>query len=166
MKKFTFFFILFFTLIIPVLWYEVKDLTSLWYSKETASYIITKCNSIQWIKLKKSKWDAKHCIRLAASIWCAESSCWKKTSLNPWWFRNKKFKSQLMAFDAWFKSYKKYWYKRKWWAKDFYSLNWIPSPTRYCTDEASSWLRKFHCWNWYKHFTTVRNKLWKKSGKK
>lgn len=157
MKKFTFFLIPFFTLIIPVLWYEVKDLTSLWYSKETASYIITKCNSIQWIKLKKSKWDAKHCIRLAASIWCAESSCWKKTSLNPWWFRNKKFKSQLLAFDAWFKSYKKYWSKTTSIPKDFY---WKKNKHSYCLDEYSS-NTIWRCPNWLKHSTTAWNKLLK-----
>jgi len=155
MKKLILLFILFLPWI--TFGYTTKNLTDLGYWTWTAKYIIQQCNKIQWVKLKKWTWDSQHCIKLAAAIGCAESSCWKNNSLNPWWFRNQKFKSQTVAFDRWMKSYKKYWHKLTSTPKDFYGKK---NKHHYCVDEVSSKTIGW-CPNGLKHSTSAWNKLLK-----
>jgi hypothetical protein len=139
-----------------VKWYETIDLNNLWYWTWIANYMIQECNKIEWVKLLKGIWDSQHCIRLAVSIGCAESSCWTKAYRNNiWWFRNQKFKSQEIAFDRWIKSYKKYWHKTTSTPKDFY---WKNNKHRYCVDEYSS-NTIGRCPNGLKHSTNARNAL-------
>ena len=58
--------------------------------------------------------NPQHCERTAAAIAGAESSkCQKAVNNNCWGFRKKKYDSPSQAFDVWFKSYNRYWYKAK-----------------------------------------------------
>ena len=58
--------------------------------------------------------NPSHCVKVANAIATAESSkCKKAVSNNCWGFRNRKYESPSQAFDVWFKSYDKFWFKAK-----------------------------------------------------
>jgi len=132
--------------------YDLRiKMEQLWYTKSLSTYMINRCKRLE--KYNK-KIDAGHCVRIASSIWCSESSCSKVKNNNVFGFRNKSFKSQEESFDRWLKSYEKYWYKATW-GQDFYGL-W--GKYHYCVDEHSSWTIG-RCPNWLKTFNKTFNYL-------
>ncbi len=128
-----------------------KKLINIWYTDYQSKLIINKCKKF------RTTWVVD-CIIAIASIWKSESwafkHCyrWQCMGVKKFWFKN------LSAnLNDWLIRYNKYWYKwrRKGWARFFYSINWKPSLSRYCTEEASSWYKKYNCINGYKHFQNV-----------
>lgn len=58
--------------------------------------------------------NPSHCVKVSEAIATSESGkCSKAVSNNCWGFRRKKYESTKNAFDVWFKSYDRYWYKAK-----------------------------------------------------
>ena len=137
-----------------------QRMIKLWYSDYHTKLIINKCKKYE--RLWKLKWWVENCILAIASIWISESwwfrHCYRNQCL---WVKSKWFKNVSESLDDWIIRYNKYWYKwkQKWWARFFYSLNWRASQSRYCTEEASSWFKRFDCWNGYKHFNYTFNYL-------
>ena len=124
----------------------------LWFSDYESSLVINKCK--KWI----TTWSVEDCIIAVAGIAVAESWWFKHCYLGQcMWVKKFWFTNLSENLDDWLSRYTKYWYtwRRKGWAGFFYSLNWRPSPSRYCTEEQSSWMRRFHCLNGYKHFNYV-----------
>ena len=126
-----------------------NKMRKLWYSDYNAKLIIVAC--------KKYSFYPRWCVLTLASVWVAESSafnnCYRNNCL--WLYRWKPYKSIRDNVVDWVYRFNKYWYTFDRYnnpAHFFYSINWKPSRSRYCTEEASSWLKHFHCPNWYKHF--------------
>ncbi len=130
----------------------------LWFSDYESSLVINKCK--KWI----ITWSVENCIIVTAWIAMAESwgfkHCWKGQCM---WVKVYGFKNLSENLDDWLSRYTKYWYTWRWkgWARFFYSLNWRPSLSRYCTEEASSGMYRYHCPNWWRHFNYVFNFLTK-----
>lgn len=124
-----------------------NELLSVWMHKELATLVDNGCN--------KAK-DPTHCKITAASISNAESQM-GNASKNAFWFTDGKYTTHKAAFDRWFRSYKKYWYK----AKDpswFYAERGKIPRTHYCMSEHSS-NSKLGCPNGRKNAFAVFNKL-------
>ena len=123
--------------------YKIYDwLQSLGRHTEQAKSIINQCKD-------KAK-DPLHCIMVASSIWCAESSCWK--TKNPFWLMSKD-----KSFSRWIKSYNKYRYLSStgvqfyWWRGRLWKY-------MYCYSEESSG-SKLWCPIGAKNFNNSYNKL-------
>jgi len=134
-----------------------KKLIKLWYSPYHSALIINKCK-----KFRKT-WVV-NCIIAVAWVWISES--WWFEHCYRWqcmWVKIFWFKNLSDDLDDWFKRYNKYWYtwRQKWWARFFYSINWRPSLSRYCTEEQSSGMKKYSCPNWYRTFNKTFNYLTK-----
>lgn len=126
-----------------------NKMRQLWYSDYHAKLIIVAC--------KKYSFYPRWCVLALASVWVAESSafnnCYKNNCL--WLYRWRPYRSVRDNVVDWVYRFNKYWYTFDKYpdpAFFFYSLNWKPSMSRYCTEEVSSWWKPFHCPNWYKHF--------------
>jgi len=133
-----------------------NKLIRLWYSKYHSALIITFCKKGE--KNWTLKWWVVNCIIAIAGIWVAES--WAFKHCYRWqcmWVKVFWFKSLHSNLKDWLVRYNKYWYTWRWrgWASFFYSINWRPSLSRYCTEERSSGMKKYSCPNWYRTFNKV-----------
>ena len=128
----------------------------LWFSDYNSKLVINKC------KKNIITGSVENCIIAVAGIAIAESGWFKHCRKGQcMWVKKFWFKNLSENLDDWLSRYTKYWYTWRWkgWAWFFYSINWHPSPSRYCTEEQSSWMKKFDCPNGYKHFSYVYNFL-------
>ena len=125
------------------------NLRKVWYNDYHSKLIINKC--------KRFTQDVNNCVIAIASIGKAESNAFKHCYHNNClWLAGWRYwyKSVSDSLNHWISKYNKYWYNWKWkgGARFFYSLNWRPSLSRYCTSEVSSWMKKFSCPNGYRNF--------------
>ena len=132
-----------------------KKLQKLGFTDYQSSLLINKAKKFE--KLWMKGWVENAVIAMA---WIATAESSKFKHCKKWqcmWLKRFGFRNLSENLDDWLTRYTKYWYTWRWkgWASFFYSLNWRPSLSRYCTEEASSWLRRYHCPNGYKHFNYV-----------
>jgi len=131
----------------------------LWFTDYQSKLVINKCKKFEKLWMK---WGVENCVIAVAWIAIAESGWFKHCYQGQcMWVKVFGFSSLSDNLDDWLKRYTKYWYtwRWKWWASFFYSLNWKPSLSRYCTEEQSSWMKRFYCPNWWRHFNYVFNYL-------
>ena len=130
-----------------------NQLQEIWMEKNLASYVINRC--------KETAEKPRRCVITAAMIAKAESQMGKNAYKNNVWGINegKQYASTYANFDRWIKSYNRYWYKSPL-PYHYYPARGDVSRTRYCTDEESSWSKKW-CPNGLKHATYVYNFLTK-----
>lgn len=130
--------------------FELQDkLLKLWFSENDTIIIINNC--------KKSTTFVWRCIKTAWMIWFAESGGWKKCLNNSCMWLKKSYKDKDLMFKDWIVRYNKYWYNSPL-PIHYYSINWKPSKTRYCYNEAWTY-KTYHCPNWLKNATYAFNLL-------
>lgn len=125
-----------------------QKLIELWYSTWDSKIIIDWCKDIE-----NKKYNARHCVALAAWVWISESSAWNKCYKNSCMGvmpngKIKGYKNKKAMFKDWLIRYKKYWYKSH--PKDLYWNNWKPWKNRYCLSEYST-KTIWWCPAWFKN---------------
>ena len=133
--------------------YENKQIT---YDSIQSTFKIIPYKLFEWLERQcreQKVRDNFHCIKTWLSIANAESS-WENME-TPFWLQ-----SSEKGYRKWVESYNKFWYKAQDWF--FFYWDWgVYGKSHYCTDEESSWSKKW-CPNGKNNFNKAWNSIYLK----